>query len=212
MFDFEIGSAIAGAASDMDALIIGRVIAGVGACGVYIGGMSFFSPVCNFKKLPRISTCLCKIHFYLELPLHGKSVLLASVRNGLCRIQTKQGDRGTESCIGSPRSPSRTTYLWPSLKQILQPMLGLCLESKVLLLRPPHHIPILHCPTQEIRQTIPKSPPTKAIIYFRRRLSCRSTTIITKLQQTTANLVSYSQQLPILYPGNWLSSGKSFFA
>lgn len=34
---FEIGSAVCGAAPNMNALIIGRVIAGVGGCGMYLG-------------------------------------------------------------------------------------------------------------------------------------------------------------------------------
>jgi MFS family permease len=32
---FEAGSALCGAAPNMDALIVGRVIAGLGACGIY---------------------------------------------------------------------------------------------------------------------------------------------------------------------------------
>ena len=34
---FEVGSAICGAAPTMDALIVGRVIAGVGGAGMYLG-------------------------------------------------------------------------------------------------------------------------------------------------------------------------------
>lgn len=34
---FEIGSALCGAAPTMDALIIGRVIAGIGGAGMYLG-------------------------------------------------------------------------------------------------------------------------------------------------------------------------------
>lgn len=40
---FEIGSAICGAAPNMTALIIGRVIAGIGGSGVYVGGMTYVS-------------------------------------------------------------------------------------------------------------------------------------------------------------------------
>lgn len=40
---FEAGSAIAGAAPNMDTLILGRTVAGIGGCGMYIGGMVFFS-------------------------------------------------------------------------------------------------------------------------------------------------------------------------
>ncbi|RYO89604.1 hypothetical protein DL766_000436 [Monosporascus sp. MC13-8B] len=38
---FEIGSAISGAAPTMDALIVGRAIAGIGGCGMYVGGLTF---------------------------------------------------------------------------------------------------------------------------------------------------------------------------
>ena len=34
---FEVGSAICGAAPTMDALIVGRVLAGIGGAGMYLG-------------------------------------------------------------------------------------------------------------------------------------------------------------------------------
>ena len=37
IFLFEVGSAICGSAPSMNALIVGRVIAGFGGCGMYIG-------------------------------------------------------------------------------------------------------------------------------------------------------------------------------
>jgi MFS family permease len=37
IFVFEVGSALCGAAPNMNALIIGRVIAGLGGCGMYLG-------------------------------------------------------------------------------------------------------------------------------------------------------------------------------
>ena len=37
---FEIGSTVCGAAPSMNALIVGRVIAGIGGSGVYIGYVS----------------------------------------------------------------------------------------------------------------------------------------------------------------------------
>ncbi|KAH8803640.1 putative efflux pump antibiotic resistance protein [Xylogone sp. PMI_703] len=40
---FEIGSAICGAAPTMDALIIGRVIAGVGGSGIYLGTLNYLT-------------------------------------------------------------------------------------------------------------------------------------------------------------------------
>lgn len=43
VFLFEAGSAICGAAPNMAALIIGRVIAGIGGSGVYVGGLTYIS-------------------------------------------------------------------------------------------------------------------------------------------------------------------------
>ena len=37
---FEIGSAICGAAPNMDTLIVGRVIAGAGGSGIYLGSLN----------------------------------------------------------------------------------------------------------------------------------------------------------------------------
>lgn len=36
---FEVGSALCGAAPNIDALIVGRVIAGIGAVGIYTGAL-----------------------------------------------------------------------------------------------------------------------------------------------------------------------------
>ncbi|KAL8968026.1 MAG: hypothetical protein Q9183_002656 [Haloplaca sp. 2 TL-2023] len=49
---FEIGSAISGAAPRMNALIVGRMIAGVGGCGMYVGSLTFFSVVTTPKERP----------------------------------------------------------------------------------------------------------------------------------------------------------------
>ena len=40
---FEVGSAICGAAPNMNALIIGRMIAGIGAVGIYTGSIFLIS-------------------------------------------------------------------------------------------------------------------------------------------------------------------------
>ncbi|KAL8806441.1 MAG: hypothetical protein Q9182_001356 [Xanthomendoza sp. 2 TL-2023] len=49
---FEIGSAISGSATTMNALIVGRMIAGVGGCGMYVGSLTFFSVVTTPKERP----------------------------------------------------------------------------------------------------------------------------------------------------------------
>ncbi|KAF2137753.1 uncharacterized protein K452DRAFT_235265 [Aplosporella prunicola CBS 121167] len=46
---FEVGSTICGAAPDMNALIVGRVIAGIGGSGVYIGILNYFA-MCTTNK------------------------------------------------------------------------------------------------------------------------------------------------------------------
>jgi hypothetical protein len=49
---FEVGSAISGASPTMDSLIVGRMIAGVGGCGIYVGSLTFFSVVTTPKERP----------------------------------------------------------------------------------------------------------------------------------------------------------------
>ena len=40
---FEVGSALCGGAPNMDALIVGRVIAGIGGSGIYLGVLNYLS-------------------------------------------------------------------------------------------------------------------------------------------------------------------------
>lgn len=47
---FEIGSALCGAAPNMNAIIIGRVIAGGGGCGVYLGCLNYFSTLTSKQE------------------------------------------------------------------------------------------------------------------------------------------------------------------
>ncbi|KAI0179648.1 major facilitator superfamily domain-containing protein [Hypoxylon sp. FL1284] len=49
---FEGGSAICGAAPTMTAIIIGRVIAGVGGCGIYVGGLTYISVLTTPHERP----------------------------------------------------------------------------------------------------------------------------------------------------------------
>ena len=49
---FEVGSAVSGAAPTMDSLIVGRMIAGIGGCGIYVGSLTFFSVVTTPKERP----------------------------------------------------------------------------------------------------------------------------------------------------------------
>ncbi|THC91405.1 hypothetical protein EYZ11_009134 [Aspergillus tanneri] len=49
---FEIGSAVCGAAPNMTALVVGRVIAGVGGSGMYSGTLSFVAMLTSLKERP----------------------------------------------------------------------------------------------------------------------------------------------------------------
>jgi MFS family permease len=53
---FEAGSALCGGAPNMDALIVGRAIAGIGAIGIYLGVMAIISANTTDKERP---TYLC---------------------------------------------------------------------------------------------------------------------------------------------------------
>ncbi|RAQ60180.1 MFS drug efflux transporter [Aspergillus flavus] len=49
---FEMGSAVCGAAPNMTALVVGRVIAGVGGSGMYSGTLSFVAMLTSLKERP----------------------------------------------------------------------------------------------------------------------------------------------------------------
>ncbi|GES65987.1 major facilitator superfamily domain, general substrate transporter [Aspergillus terreus] len=49
---FEIGSAVCGAAPNMTALVVGRVIAGVGGSGMYSGTLTFVAMLTSLKERP----------------------------------------------------------------------------------------------------------------------------------------------------------------
>ena len=50
IFLFEVGSAICGAAPNMTALIIARVIAGVGGCGMHAGSLMYIAVLTSMKE------------------------------------------------------------------------------------------------------------------------------------------------------------------
>ncbi|KAK1597697.1 major facilitator superfamily transporter [Colletotrichum navitas] len=52
IFLFEVGSALCGAAPNIEALIIGRVIAGVGGSGMYSGTLTYVSVLSNDQEKP----------------------------------------------------------------------------------------------------------------------------------------------------------------
>ncbi|KAI1387734.1 major facilitator superfamily domain-containing protein [Hypoxylon trugodes] len=58
---FEAGSAICGAAPTMTAIIIGRVIAGIGGCGVYVGGLTYISVLTTPRERPLYLSILMSV-------------------------------------------------------------------------------------------------------------------------------------------------------
>ena len=52
MFIFEAGSAVCGSAPNVNALIVGRTIAGLGGSGVYFGTVNIFSSLTTTAERP----------------------------------------------------------------------------------------------------------------------------------------------------------------
>ncbi|KAF9880620.1 hypothetical protein CkaCkLH20_01662 [Colletotrichum karsti] len=71
---FEVGSAISGAAPTMNSLIVGRAIAGIGGCGIYVGSLTFFTVVPTSKERP--------IYVALISPVWGIGTVLGPVIGG----------------------------------------------------------------------------------------------------------------------------------
>ncbi|KAF2878490.1 major facilitator superfamily domain-containing protein [Massariosphaeria phaeospora] len=71
---FEIGSAISGAAPTMNSLIIGRLIAGIGGTGMYVGSLTFFSVITTPKERP--------IYTSLITPTWGIGTVLGPIVGG----------------------------------------------------------------------------------------------------------------------------------
>lgn len=55
---FEVGSAVCGAAPNMAALIVGRVIAGMGGSGIYLGCLNIVSALTTAKERGTFITCI----------------------------------------------------------------------------------------------------------------------------------------------------------
>ncbi|KAL7930691.1 MFS general substrate transporter [Trichoderma chlorosporum] len=55
---FEIGSVICGAAPTMNALIVGRVIAGIGGSGIYIGTLNYLTALTSSHERGRYMSCI----------------------------------------------------------------------------------------------------------------------------------------------------------
>ena len=77
---FEGGSAICGAAPNMSAVIIGRVIAGVGGCGVYVGGLTYISVLTTPHERPIYLAILMSVWGFGNVlgPIVGGSFAISS--------------------------------------------------------------------------------------------------------------------------------------
>lgn len=71
---FEVGSAISAAAPTMDAMIVGRMIAGIGGCGIYVGALTFFSVATTPKERP--------LYIALISPVWGVGTVLGPIIGG----------------------------------------------------------------------------------------------------------------------------------
>ncbi|OIW32212.1 MFS general substrate transporter, partial [Coniochaeta ligniaria NRRL 30616] len=77
---FEAGSAICGAAPSMDAIIVGRVIAGVGGAGVYVGGLTYISILTTPNERPLYLAILMSVWGFGNVlgPIVGGSFAVSS--------------------------------------------------------------------------------------------------------------------------------------
>ncbi|KAK9420159.1 putative Major facilitator superfamily domain-containing protein [Seiridium unicorne] len=77
---FEAGSAICGAAPSMVAIIVGRVIAGVGGAGVYVGGLTYISILTTPRERPLYLAILMSVWGFGNVlgPIIGGSFAISS--------------------------------------------------------------------------------------------------------------------------------------
>ncbi|KAH8820693.1 major facilitator superfamily domain-containing protein [Xylogone sp. PMI_703] len=58
VFIFEVGSAVCGSAQSSNALVVGRVIAGMGGAGMYLGALNYFSIFGTEKESPLLNALI----------------------------------------------------------------------------------------------------------------------------------------------------------
>ncbi|KAI4724753.1 MFS general substrate transporter [Aureobasidium sp. EXF-10728] len=119
---FEVGSALCGAAPDMNALIVGRVIAGMGGAGMYLGALTYITTFTSKKEQPiynaliglcwgtgcilgpvigggfAVSSATWRWAFYINLPLAG---LISPVYLFLLPTHNPKPDVGTMQKLGT---------------------------------------------------------------------------------------------------------------
>lgn len=70
VFIFNVGSALCGAAPSMNALIIGRVIAGIGGAGDYLGSVLLHSAAVYFTNFRSCLNLVTRFTTLRERPLY----------------------------------------------------------------------------------------------------------------------------------------------
>lgn len=68
---FEAGSALAGAASSMDAMVVGRAVAGIGGAGMYVGGIAYLNVCTTANERP--------VYVSLVSPVWGLGTVLGPI-------------------------------------------------------------------------------------------------------------------------------------
>lgn len=105
---FEAGSAICGAAPSMDAIIVGRVIAGVGGAGVYVGGLTYISVLTTPHERP--------LYLAILMSVWGFGNVLGPVVGGSLAVSSATWRWGFYINVRNPES-----CIWISIKLELAP-------------------------------------------------------------------------------------------
>ncbi|PGG97620.1 hypothetical protein GX51_07252 [Blastomyces parvus] len=117
---FEVGSALCGAAPTMSALIVGRVIAGAGGSGIYLGSLQYFA----------VMTAAKERGFYLSLiaMFWGLGAVLGPVIGGAFSVSsaTWRWAFYINLVIGAVAAPAFLFYLPP-----IHPMQGVSIRRRL---------------------------------------------------------------------------------
>ncbi|KZM20793.1 uncharacterized protein EKO05_0010858 [Ascochyta rabiei] len=118
---FEAGSALCGGAPNMTALIVGRVIAGAGGSGIYLGSLQYFSVVTTEKERG----------FYMSLigVFWGLGAILGPVIGGAFAVSaaTWRWAFYINLVIGAISAPAFILYLPP-----IRPMQGVSIQARLV--------------------------------------------------------------------------------
>ncbi|KAF2623064.1 MFS general substrate transporter [Macroventuria anomochaeta] len=118
---FEVGSALCGGAPNMTALVVGRVLAGAGGSGIYLGSLQYFTVVTTEKERG----------FYMSLigVFWGLGAILGPVIGGAFAVSaaTWRWAFYINLVIGAISAPAFLLYLPP-----IHPMPGVSIRSRLI--------------------------------------------------------------------------------